>query len=150
MAGIEWLHVPYRGDAASVTAVIAGDVPLVFAPPPAVLPHLASGRLRALAVTGAQRWLAMAEIATVAEQGVPGYDVRSWAGLMAPATTPQPVVDRLNEAVQAALAVPAVRKRFEEMGGDVHGSTPEAMRELVEAEVGRWTRVVREAGIPRE
>lgn len=149
MAGIEWLHVPYRGDAASVTAVLAGDVPLIFAPPPAVLPHLASGRLRALAVTGAQRWRTMAEVPTVAEQGVPGYAVRSWAGLMAPAATPRSVVERLNEAVLAALAVPGLRKRFEELGGEAHGSTPEALRELVEAEVGRWTRVVREAGIPK-
>jgi len=150
MASIEWLHVPYRGDAASVTALLAGDVPLVLAPPPAVLANLGAGRLRALAVTGARRWPSMPEIPTVAEQGVPGYDVRSWAGLMAPAATPRSIVDRLNEAVQAALSVPAARKRLEEStGGQVHGSTPEVMRELVEAEVARWTRVVREAGIAR-
>jgi tripartite-type tricarboxylate transporter receptor subunit TctC len=149
MAGIDWLHVPYRGDAASVNALLAGDVPIVFAPPPAVTPSLSGGRLRALAVTGAKRWTSMPDIPTVAEQGVPGYDVRSWAGLMAPAATPHPVIERLNQAIQLMLAAPAVRKRLEATGGEVQGSSPETMRDWVEAEVERWTRVVREARIPR-
>ena len=150
MARIEWLHVPYRGDAASLTALLAGDVPLVLAPPTAVMAHIGAGKLRALATTGPQRWPGLPQVPTVAEQGVPGYDVRSWAGLMAPAATPWSVIEPLNAAVLAALRAPAVRSRLEEMGGDARGSTPEAMRAMVESEVERWSEVVRDAHIPRE
>jgi tripartite-type tricarboxylate transporter receptor subunit TctC len=149
-AKVEMLHIPYRGDAASVTALLGGEVPMIIAPPTAVMPNIKAGKLRALAATGAQRWSAMPELPTVAEQGVPGYDVRSWAGFMAPAGTPRPVVERLRAETLKALQVPAVRARLEEMGGEARGSTPEEMTTMVAAELKRWTTVVTDANIPRQ
>ncbi len=149
MAGANLLHVPYKGDAASITALLAGDIPLVIAPPTAVLGHLKAGKLRALAVTGPQRWPGMPEVPTVAEQGVAGFDVRSWAGWMLPAGTPAAVVERLNAETQKALQVAAVRQRLEEMGGEARGSTPQEMTAMVAAELQRWTQVVADAKIPR-
>ena len=89
MAGIELLHVPFRGDSASITALLSGEIPFVVAPPTAVLGQLKAGKLRALAVTGSQRWQGMPDVPTVAEQGIAGFDVRSWAGFMLPAGTPR-------------------------------------------------------------
>ncbi|OUM03971.1 Bug family tripartite tricarboxylate transporter substrate binding protein [Variovorax sp. JS1663] len=149
-AKVEMLHIPYRGDAASVTALLGGEVPMIIAPPTAVMPNIKAGKLRALATTGAQRWSAMPELPTVVEQGVPGYDVRSWAGFMAPAGTPRPIVERLHAETLKALQVPAVRARLEEMGGEARGSTPEEMTTMVAAELKRWTTVVNDAHIPRQ
>ncbi len=150
MAGLNLLHVPYRGDSASLTALLAGDVPFIIAPPTAVLANIKAGKLRALAATGPQRWPGLPEVPTVAEQGVAGYDVRSWAGLMAPAGTPRPIIDRLNAETLKALQLPAVKARLEEMGGEARGSTPEEMKALVASELQRWTQVVAEARIPKQ
>jgi tripartite-type tricarboxylate transporter receptor subunit TctC len=149
-AKAEMLHIPYRGDAAAVAALLGGEVPLIIAPPTAVMANIKAGKLRALATTGAQRWGQMPELPTVAEQGVPGYDVRSWAGLMAPAGTPRPIVDRLQAETLKALQAPGVRARLEEMGGEARGSTPEEMTTMVAAELKRWTAVVNDAHIPRQ
>ncbi len=149
MAGANLLHVPYKGDAASVTSLLAGDIPLVIAPPTAVLGHVKAGKLRALAVTGPQRWPGMPEVPTVAEQGVAGFDVRSWAGWMLPAGAPAAVVDRLNAETLKALQVGSVRQRLEEMGGEARGSTPQEMTALVAADLQKWTQVVADARIPR-
>jgi len=150
MAGLNLLHVPYRGDSASLTALLAGDVPFIIAPPTAVLANIKAGKLRALAATGSQRWPGLPDVPTVAEQGVAGYDVRSWAGLMAPAGTPRPVIDRLNAETLKALQLPAVRTRLEEMGGEARGSTPEEMKAMVASELQRWTQVVADARIPKQ
>ncbi|MDE2605668.1 MAG: tripartite tricarboxylate transporter substrate binding protein [Burkholderiales bacterium] len=149
MAGVKLLHVPFRGDAASITALIAGDIPLIVAPPTAAMPQIKAGKLRALAVTGPERWRGMPDIPTVAEQGVPGFDVRSWAGWLLPAGAPADVVDRLNAETLKALQVPEVRARLEEMGGDARGSTPAEMGAMVAAEVQKWTQVVAQAHIRR-
>jgi tripartite-type tricarboxylate transporter receptor subunit TctC len=149
MAGVKLLHVPFRGDSASVTALLGGEIPLVVAPPTAVLGQLKAGKLRALAITGARRWPLMPEVPTVAEQGVAGFDVSSWAGWMLPAGTPQPIVERLHAETQKALQVDAVKARLEEMGGEARGSTPAEMAAMVAAEVKKWTQVVAEARIAR-
>ena len=143
------LHIPFRGDSGSITALLGGEVPFIVAPPTAVLGQLKAGKLRALAVTGPQRWAGMPDVPTVAEQGVAGFDVRSWAGWMLPAGTPQPIVERLHAETQAALRVPAVKARLEEMGGEARGSTPQEMTAMVASELQRWTRVVADARIPR-
>jgi len=148
-AGAPLLHVPFRGDSASITALLGGEIPFIVAPPTAVLGQLKAGKLRALAVTGPQRWGGMPEVPTVAEQGVAGFDVRSWAGWMLPAGTPQAIVQRLHEETQKALQLPAVKARLEEMGGEARGSTPQEMTAMVASEVQRWTRVVADAKIPR-
>ena len=150
MAKGNMLHVPYRGDAASVTAMLANDVSFIIAPPTAVIANIKAGKLRALATTGPQRWSGLPDLPTVAEQGVAGYDVRSWAGLMAPAGTPRPIIDRLNQEVQKALQVAVVKTRLEDMGGEARGSTPEDMRAMVNAELQKWTQVVADAKIPKQ
>lgn len=150
MAKLDLLHVPYRGDAGSITALLAGDVPVIIAPPTAVLSNIKAGKLKAIAVTGPQRWAGMPDVPTVAEQGVAGYDVRSWAGLMAPAGTPRPIIDRLNVEVLKSLQLPAIKSRLEEMGGDARGSTPEEMKAMVTSETQKWTQVVNNAKIPKQ
>ena len=150
MAKGNMLHVPYRGDAASVTAMLANDVSFIIAPPTAVIANIKAGKLRALATTGPQRWSGLPDLPTVAEQGVAGYDVRSWAGLMAPAGTARPIIDRLNQEVQKALQVAVVKTRLEDMGGEARGSTPEDMRAMVNAELQKWTQVVADAKIPKQ
>jgi tripartite-type tricarboxylate transporter receptor subunit TctC len=150
MAGVDMLHVPYRGDAASLTALLAGDVPFIIAPPTAVLSNIKAGKLRALAATGPQRWPGLPEVPTVSEQGVAGYDVRSWAGLMAPVGTPRAVIDRLNAEMLKALQIPAVKTRLEDIGGEVRGSTPEEMKAMVASELSRWVQVVTDAKIPKQ
>ena len=150
MAKGNMLHVPCRGDAASVTAMLANDVSFIIAPPTAVIANIKAGKLRALATTGPQRWSGLPDLPTVAEQGVAGYDVRSWAGLMAPAGTPRPIIDRLNQEVQKALQVAVVKTRLEDMGGEARGSTPEDMRAMVNAELQKWTQVVADAKIPKQ
>jgi tripartite-type tricarboxylate transporter receptor subunit TctC len=149
MAGVQWLHVPYKGDAASITSLMSGDIPLIVVPPTAVLGNLKAGKLRALAVTGPQRWPGMPEVPTVAEQGVAGFDVRSWAGWMLPAGTPMPIVERLHAETQKALQVPEVKARLEEMGGEARGSTPQEMTAMVAAELRKWSQVVADAKITR-
>ena len=150
MAKVELLHVPYRGDSASTTALLGGEVPITVAPPTAVLQHIKAGKLRAVAVSSAQRWAQMPDLPTIAEQGVAGYDVRSWAGLMAPAGTPRAVLERLSAEVAQAIKQPGVRASLEEMGGDLRASSPEEMKTMVAAELARWTRLVTDRNIPRE
>jgi len=150
MAKIDMLHVPYRGDAASITAMLSNDVSFIIAPPTAVMTNIKAGKLRALATTGPQRWSGLPDVPTVAEQGVPGYDVRSWAGLMAPAGTPRAIVDVLNQEVRKALQVGAVRARLEEMGGEARGSSPEEMKTMVSTELQKWSQVVADAKIPKQ
>ena len=149
MAGVKLLHVPFRGDSASVTTLLGGEIGLVIAPPTAVLGHLKAGKLRALATTGAQRWAAMPDVPTVAEQGVAGFDVTSWAGWMLPAGAPQSIVERLNAETQKALQVDTVKARLAEMGGEARGSTPQEMAAMVAAEVKKWTQVVADARIAK-
>lgn len=150
MSRAQLLHVPYRGDSASLSALLSGDIPFIIAPPTAVMSNIKAGKLRAIATTGAQRWPGLPSVPTVAEQGVAGYDVSSWAGLMAPAGTPRPIIDRLNAEVQKALQLPAVRSRLEEMGGEARGSTPEEMWAMVATQTQKWTQVVAEAKIPQQ
>ncbi|OWT64014.1 tripartite tricarboxylate transporter substrate binding protein [Candidimonas nitroreducens] len=149
-AQVKMVHVPYRGDAASVVALLGHQVDMIIAPPTAVIGYIQSGRLKALATTGPERWPTLPKVPTVAEQGVPGYDVRSWAGLMAPAGTPDSVVKVLNTAVQNALKVPAVKTRLEAMGGEAKGSTPEEMTTMVRNEVKKWGTVAAGAGIVKQ
>lgn len=150
MSKTQLLHVPYKGDSGSLTALMAGDIPMIIAPPTAVMANIKAGKLRALAATGPQRWSVLPDVPTVAEQGVAGFDVRSWAGLMAPAGTPRAVIDRLNAELQKALQVPAVKTRLEEMGGEARGSTPEEMKTMVANQTQKWIQVVNDAKIPKQ
>ena len=150
MSKAELLHVPYRGDAASLTALLGGEVPFIIAPPTIAMPQIKAGKLRAMASTSPQRWAGLPDVPTVAEQGVPGYDVRSWAGLMAPAGTPQAIVERLNAETLKALQSPAVKARLEDMGGEARGGSPDEMKTMVASEVQKWATLVAEANIPKQ
>ncbi len=150
MSKTQLLHIPYKGDAASVVALLSGDLPMIIAPPTAVMSNIKAGKLRAIATTGPQRWPGLPDVPTVAEQGIPGYDVRSWAGLMAPAGMSRPILDRLNVELQKALLVPTVRNKLEDMGGEVKGSTPEEMKVMVSNQTQKWIQVVNDAKIPKQ
>ncbi len=150
MSKTQLLHIPYKGDAASVVALLSGDIPMIIAPPTAVMANIKAGKLRAIATTGPQRWQGLPDVPTVTEQGITGYDVRSWAGLMAPAGTPRPIIDRLNSELQKALLVPAVRSKLEDMGGEVKGSTPDEMKVMVSNQTQKWIQVVNDAKITKQ
>lgn len=150
MANTRLLHVPYRGDSASVTGLLSGDVAFVIAPPTAVMAQVKAGKVRAIATTGPQRWPGLPDVPTVAEQGVSGYDVRSWAGLLAPAGTPPSVVERLNAEALKALQEPGVRQKLADIGGEARGSTPKEMGTMLAAEYDKWSKLVADANIPKE
>jgi tripartite-type tricarboxylate transporter receptor subunit TctC len=151
VAGIQWNHVPYRGEAAAFTGLLSGDLPIIIATTVTVAPQLKAGKLKALAVSSPTRFRDMPTVPTVAESALPGFDVRTWAGIFAPKGTPAPVVARLNAAIQQSLARPDVKARLEEVvGGDVQGSTPEAMKTMVASEAARWTDVIKKANIPQQ
>lgn len=150
VVGAKLLHIPYKGDAGSLTALLAGDINFVVAPATAALPHIKGGRMRPLAVTSATRWQGLPDTPTVQEGGVAGFDVGSWAGLATTAGVPRAIVMRLNAELQKALLVAEVRARLEAFGGEVRGSTPDEMRNRVTTEVARWTKVIREARIEQQ
>jgi tripartite-type tricarboxylate transporter receptor subunit TctC len=147
MAGVKLLYVPYKGDAGAVTGLLGGEMNFIIAPATAVLPHAKSGKFRVLAATGPNRWPGLPDVPTVAEAGVAGFDVRSWIGLATTAGTPRPIVQRLNAEMQRALAVPEVRARLEDIGGEVRGGTSEEMRALVASDLARWKRVIAASAI---
>jgi tripartite-type tricarboxylate transporter receptor subunit TctC len=149
-AGIKMTEVNYKGTPQAITALISGEGSVGFPSTSAVLPHVKSARLRALAVTGAQRSSIAPDIPTVAESGVPGYDVTSWYGLMTPAGAPREVIARLHEAAVKALGHPEVKARFAKTDLEPGGSTPENFGAHVRTEVAKWGKVIRESGMRAE
>jgi tripartite-type tricarboxylate transporter receptor subunit TctC len=141
MAGIEMVHVPFRGGASPLTEVLGGRVDLLLEAITLSIGQLHAGKLRALAVTSAGRWPALPEVPTVAET-VPGYEVNSFIGLGVTGRTPQPVVARLNAEVRKALAQPQTHARFIELGGAPGASTPDEMRDFIEREIAKWRLVI--------
>jgi tripartite-type tricarboxylate transporter receptor subunit TctC len=149
-ARIDVVHVPYRGDAQAITGLLAGDVPMIVGTAVLLAPQIEGGAVRALAVTSSQRIALLPAVPSSTEAGLAGYDVRTWAGVVAPQGTPPAIIARLNQALHASLADPAIKARLEGLvGGEVKGGTPAEMRALVAAEITRWTAVVEEARIPR-
>jgi tripartite-type tricarboxylate transporter receptor subunit TctC len=147
LTGIKMVHVPYKGGAPSVTALISGEVHLTFATISTALPHVKSGKLRALAVSTARRSPAAPEVPTIAESGVPGYDYASWIGLLAPAKTPSSIIIRLNAASVNAVHTPEIRAVFAAEGSEPVGSSPDEFDAIIKSEVARWRKVVSAAGI---
>jgi tripartite-type tricarboxylate transporter receptor subunit TctC len=149
-AGIDVLHVPYRGDSQAITALLAGDVPMIVGTSVLVAPQIESGAVRGLAVTSSTRSALLPNVPSAGEAGLKGFDVRTWAGLLAPKGTPPGIIAQLNAAVLKSLADPGIRARLEAaIGGEVRGSTPPEMRELVTSEIARWTAVIDAAKIPK-
>lgn len=150
MTGIELAHIPYTGGGPAVTAVIGGQVPLNIGTTVGVLPHVRSGRLRALAVTTAKRSPAAPDIPTFAESGVPGYDHGPWNGLFAPAKTPPALLAQIHAEVARTLRTPEVQKIFANEGVEAVASTPGEFGITVRSELALWPKVVKAAGIKAE
>jgi len=150
MTGIDLLHVPYKGGGPAMTAAMGGQTQLVVGTSVGLLPRVRAGRLRAIAITSAQRSAAAPEIPTFAESGVPGYEHEPWNGMFGPAGMPKPVLARVNAEVVRVLQSPDVKKIFERDGADVVGSTPEQFGIVLKAEIAEWTKVAKAAGIKAE
>ncbi|MEO3474710.1 tripartite tricarboxylate transporter substrate binding protein [Roseomonas sp. CAU 1739] len=145
-AGIDIVHVPYRGGAAMLTDLLSGRVQIAFDNLPQILPHVRSGAVRGLAVTSRARSRFIPELPTMIEAGVPEYDVTSWFGVTAPLGTPQPIVARLNAIMRAMVADPAVLAQFQQMGAEPLSMTPEEFGAFLRAERERYAEIIRVSG----
>ncbi len=146
MTGTDIVHIPYKGGAAAIAALIAGNVQLMFESTNSIAPHVRAGRVRALAVTGRKRSLSLPEVPTLEEAGVPGYEVNAWSGVFAPAGLPRPILDKLNRAINAAIVAPGTRERFAQLGSEGGGGTPEEFADLIRRDSAKWADVVRRSG----
>jgi tripartite-type tricarboxylate transporter receptor subunit TctC len=149
-AGIDILHVPYKGGAPAITAVMAGEAAFNFGPMPATAMHIKAGRLKALAVSGAKRSGAFPDVPTVVESGVPGYVVVGWFGLMAPRGTPRAIVERLHAATVKAVTSPDGRQQLLQIGADPAPNSSEEFGRFVRQEYERYGRLIKEAGLKVE
>lgn len=147
---VKMVHVPYKGNGAAIRDIIGGQVPLCFCTLPSVMSHVKSGRLRALAVTTAKRSTSAPDIPTVAESGVPGYEMSQWYGLLAPTGVSAAVIDRLNADVGKALRHPELGTLYQAVGADPAPSSAQEFGKFYKAEVAKWTAVVQKAGVRRE
>jgi tripartite-type tricarboxylate transporter receptor subunit TctC len=145
-SGMKMLHVPYRGSAPAVTDLLGGQVQSMFDNTPSAMPHVKAGKLRAIAVTSAQRQPLLPDVPTVSESGFPGFDVQSWFAIAAPAGTPKAVTDKLNAALNKALAAPDVRQRMQDLAATPEPGTPEQVRAFAMSEIKRWREVVQQSG----
>src|SRR4051812_15084863 len=150
LAGVRLLHVPYKGSAPAVVDMLGGQVQVMFDNAPNVMPQVRAGKLRALAQSGATRSPVAPDLPTVAEAGVPGYEVTVWFGLVAPAGTPREIVAKLNAEVLKILAMPDVRERFLAQGVEPLGSTPDEFATHIRAQMDKWAKVVKDAGVKAE
>jgi tripartite-type tricarboxylate transporter receptor subunit TctC len=147
-ANVSLTHVPFKGGGPSMIAVIAGQVDLSIPAYPTAVPHIKSGKLRILAVTGAKREPTIPDVPTVAEAGIPGYEFGIWFAMFAPAATPKPIIARLNQELVKALAAPDMREKLAATGVNAESSSPEALGKHLQAEVAKWAKVIKAAGIP--
>ena len=146
MAGVDILHVPYKGSSFALTDLLGGQVQLMFDNMPSALPHVKAGKLRALAVTSPKRSSALPDIPTMDEEGLKGFDATSWFGLLAPAGTPKDIIAKLNAAAVKALATPEMRERLASQGAEAVGNTPEQFAAFIKAEIEKWAKIVKASG----
>lgn len=146
MAGIRLMHVPYKTSQGALTGVVSGETSLMFTGVVSGLPFVKSNRLRALAVASDKRVSVLPNVPTIAEDGVPGYEASNWAGILAPAGTPRPLINSIHAATMKILQMPDLRDSFAKQGLEVVGSTPEEFGAFIKSEIAKWTKVVRESG----
>jgi tripartite-type tricarboxylate transporter receptor subunit TctC len=149
-AKVDIVHVPYKGSAPAITDLLGGQVDMMFEGGVSSLPHVRSGKLRALATTGRKRTEAMPELPTMVEAGVADFDMTVWFGLVAPANTPRPIIERLNREVGEILRTAALKDKFAAAGVDITPSTPEELGERIRADLPYYGKLMREAGIQPE
>jgi tripartite-type tricarboxylate transporter receptor subunit TctC len=149
MAGVDLVHVPYRGQGPALTDLLGGQVQVLFATAPGTTDYIATGKLRALAVTSATRAQLLPELPTVGDF-VPGYETTQWYGMSAPAKTPAEIVERLNKEINAAIADPGMKARLAALGGEPLPGSPATFGKLVAEETEKWAKVVRSAGLKPE
>jgi tripartite-type tricarboxylate transporter receptor subunit TctC len=150
VAGIQVTHIPYKGGAPALTDLVAGQIQFMCENIPGTLPFAKAGKLRALAVTDLKRSPLLPELQTLDEAGLKGYQIVGWNGLFVPAGTPQPIVNRLNAEVVKALALPDVKDRLATLGADAVGDTPQHFAVFIKAEIPKWAKVVKDAGLKIE
>jgi tripartite-type tricarboxylate transporter receptor subunit TctC len=146
MAGVDIVHIPYKGAQPALTDLIAGQVQLMFATSASVIPYVKAGRLRALAVTTAQRSPSVPELPTVAEAGLPGFEATTWHGVVVPAATPAPLVQRLNQELNSVLTEKDLRERLAALGAEVTTGTPRDFGDYIAREIPKWAKVVKDSG----
>jgi tripartite-type tricarboxylate transporter receptor subunit TctC len=149
-AGVEFVHVPYKGGGPAATAVLGGEIEMMFEQTYAALPSIQAGKTRALAVTSEKRLPSLPNVPTMAELGFPQATISNWLGLIAPKGTPRAIVMKLNEAYNKALAMPEIRDRIVGPGNEIGGGTPEAFAEFIVKEADRWPQLIKAAGIKIE
>ncbi len=150
MAGIDFVIVHYKGSGQGMMSLLSGENALQMPTLPTVMPHLKSARTRPLGVTTAKRAQMLPDVPTIAEAGLPGYEASNWFSLLAPAGTPQPVIDRLSQEVLRALRIPEVKERIIAEGADLIGSTPDELAAFMRSEADKWAKVIKAAGIKPE
>ena len=146
-AGTKMLHVPYKGGGPAIVDLLAGNINLIFATTASSIGHIKSGRIRALAVTTAKRSANVPELPTIAEAGLPGFEANNWNGIVVPAKTPRPIINRLNKEFTAALLLPDIKHFLFNQGLDAAPGTPEAFAAYIKSETAKWAKVIKAAGI---
>jgi tripartite-type tricarboxylate transporter receptor subunit TctC len=149
-AGTKITHVPYKGGAPAMTDLLGGQINLVFATAASAVPHIQSGKIRALAVTTSKRSQLVPDLPTVAEAGVPGFEANNWYGLVVPAKTPRPIIDRLHNEFVAVLSMPDIKDVLFKQGLDASPSTPEQFGAYIKSETGKWAKVIKASGAKPE
>jgi tripartite-type tricarboxylate transporter receptor subunit TctC len=147
MTGVKLIHVPYKGGGPAAIALLGGEISFIFGEPASVVQHIKAGKLRAIAMTSSTRALSFPDLPTIAESGVPGYEVTSWNGVLAPAGTPVEIVRRLNMEFNKLLAAPDMRQRLMDNGYEAVGGPPEKFGAHIQSEIAKWAPVVKRAGI---
>jgi tripartite-type tricarboxylate transporter receptor subunit TctC len=147
LAGIEAVHIPYKGNAAALLDVVTGQISFMFDLPANTLPQSKAGKIRLIGTTGNQRSPLAPEVPTIAEGGLPEYNVTAWFGVFAPAGTPKPIIQQINRAIRQALAAPEVKDKLLAQGYEVAASTPEQLAEMIKTETSLWSAVIKKAGI---
>jgi len=148
--GVDYISVPFKGGGPAIVSLMGNETQLSFATPPSAIPHVKSGRLKALAVTSAKRFSPLADLPTISESGLPGFDVQGWIALFAPAKTPRKIIDRLHQESARIMHLPDSKERVLAGGAEPGGMPPDDARELVRAETAMWAKVVKSAGVKVE
>jgi len=148
--GVKMTHIPYKGSGQAITDLLSGQVELNFESPPNTLQHIKAGKLKSLGITSAQRSPLLPDVPTIAEQGLPGYEIIQWFGIFGPPGMPKAIVDKLNSEINAIMKTPEFVEKIASQGGTIHGGTPEAFVSYIRSDSAKWDKLVKSANIKLE